>query len=248
MLGKYLPPLEPLWILLGNESTLPAAVRYYQRLLADDIDEAAEIIDNHRRETSLLATFDQVLLPALAQAERDRDHDEITQSQQEFIWSTTEQLLDDLPAEGAAGEPASVSQTTRLVLGVPILDRADELALKILCRVAPANLQINSTTTALLTSELLTRIETERPDAICISALGPGGVGQVRYVSKRVRQHFPSLPILIGRWAFRGNVEKMTVNSKERGADFVCTQLESALESLAKIQTRRNLVDAPAVA
>ena len=216
VLGKYLPPLEPLWILLGNESTLPPSVRYYQRLLAGDVDEANEIVDDYRKEFSLLAAFDQVVLPALAQAERDREHDDITNAQQEFIWSATEQLVDDLPVENA-NQAEAAPQKTRLIVGVPILDRGDELALKMLARMAPSEMNIEPTATVLLTSELLTRLEASPPDAICISALGPGGVAQVRYVSKRVRQHFPLLPILVGRWAFRGDLEKMVANTKSAG-------------------------------
>jgi hypothetical protein len=218
-------------------------VRYYQRLLAGDVDEANEIVDTYRKEFSLLATFDQVVLPALAQAERDREHDDITNAQQEFIWNATEQLVDDLPAE-IANTAEATSQRTLLIVGVPILDRADELALKMLARVAPSDTHIESTASVLLMSELLTRLEAAPPDAICISALGPGGVAQVRYVSKRVRQHFPSLPILVGRWAFRGDFEKMVSNTKERGANFVFTQLESAVETLSKIPSRQNLATA----
>jgi len=241
VLGKYLPPLEPLWILLGNESTLPAAVRYYQRLLAGDVDEATEIVDSHRKELSLVQTFDQVLLPALAHAERDREHGDISDSQQEFIWSTTEQLIDDLSADEPIADAQASAPKTRLVVGVPILDRADELALKMLVRVAPADLQIETTATVMLAGELLTQLEREQPDAICISALGPGGVGQVRYVCKRVRQNFPSLSILVGRWAFRGDAEKMMANTKERGATFVVVQLEAALETLKNMPAHRQL-------
>ena len=68
-----------------------------------------------------------------------------------------------------------------------------------LAQMAPSEMNIEPTATVLLTSELLTRLEASPPDAICISALGPGGLAQTRYVSKRVRQHFPLLPILVGR-------------------------------------------------
>ncbi len=241
VLGKYLPPLEPLWILLGNESTLPASVSYYQRLLAGDVDEANEIVDAQRKELSLVQTFDQVLLPALAQAERDREHGDISQSQQELIWNITEQLVDDLPADMAADPVvAEVAQKPRItVVGVPILDCADELALKMLARVAPAMIQFEQTATVMLTGELLGRLETNQTDVVCISALGPGGVGQVRYVCKRVRQSFPALPILVGRWAFHGDVDKMAANAIQRGATHVVTRLEAALETLAKIPSQQ---------
>jgi len=242
VLGKYLPPLEPLWILLGNEASLSASARYYQRLLAADVDEASDVIDEYRKDHTLLEAFDDVVIPTLAQAERDRSRGDITPSQQELIWSTTEQLVDDLADDALAGTDASVQSAPKsplMIVGVPILDRADELALKMLARVASSQARIEVMATATLTGELLGSLEATPPDLVCISALGPGGMGQVHYVCKRVRQSFPDLPIVVGHWAFQGNCEKMTRNIKERGASDVTTQLAGALDILSKLHSQR---------
>ena len=239
VLGKYLPPLEPLWVLLGNEASLPISVRYYQRLLADDVDEAIEILDEYRKDHSLPNTFDQVLLPALAQAERDREHGDISAANQERIWRTTEQLLDDLSVVPIP-ETQPVPETTAKVLqvlGVPAQDQGDEFALKMLALAAESKFQIETIATATLAGELLKRLEVDEPDVVCISSLGPGGVSAVRYICKRIRQKFPHLPIVVGRWAFQGNTEKMIANTKERGATYVVTDLSTAITALEKIPT-----------
>ena len=44
VLGKYVPQLEFLDVLLGDEPSLDADVSYYQRLLARDQDEAAQLV------------------------------------------------------------------------------------------------------------------------------------------------------------------------------------------------------------
>jgi len=173
---------------------------------------------------------------------RDRSRGDITPSQQELIWSTTEQLVDDLADDALAGTDASVQSAPKsplMIVGVPILDRADELALKMLARVASSQARIEVMATATLTGELLGSLEATPPDLVCISALGPGGMGQVHYVCKRVRQSFPDLPIVVGHWAFQGNCEKMTRNIKERGASDVTTQLAGALDILSKLQSQR---------
>jgi predicted PurR-regulated permease PerM len=242
VLGKYLPPLEPLWILLGNEASLSASARYYQRLLAGDVDEASDVIDEYRTDHTLLETFDDVVIPMLAQAERDRSRGDITSAQQELMWNATEQLVDDLADDAAAGGEADVQADRKsplTVVGVPILDRADELALKMLARVAPSQVKIELLPTVALTAELLSSLAANPPDLVCISALGPGGVGQVYYISKRVRQSFPDLPILVGRWAFQGNFERTSQNIKERGANEVTTRLAASLDILIKLQSQR---------
>jgi hypothetical protein len=196
-----------------------------------------EVLETYRKEHTLLETFDDVLLPALAHAERDRENGDITEANQEFIWNTAEQFIDELSADTATenGDDAAEKQKTKLiVVGAPVLDRADELALKMLSRTVAPHIQINSLTTDMLTSELLARLEEAEPDVVCISALGPGGVGQVRYMCKRVRQSFPLLPILVGRWAFHGNADRMISNTKERGATNVVITLNAALDALSK--------------
>jgi predicted PurR-regulated permease PerM len=238
VLGKYLTPLEPLWVLLGNEPTLPSSVRYYQRLLANDADEAADILENHSKDHSLVETFDEILLPALAQSERDRERGDISTEQEELIWNTTQQFVDELAAERDAEHAADEEPTAApaLVVGVPVLDRADEIALNMLAQVVPPHVKVEVIPRTVLAGELLTSFETATPEVVCISALGPGGVGQIRYLSKRVRQKFPQLPVIVGRWAFQGDAAKMIANTKERGATHVVTQLQQALEVIAKLQ------------
>ncbi len=158
---------------------------------------------------------------ALAHAERDSQHDELSETHQDSIWQTTEQFVQDLSPEQSEDKSAKATDVVGAILTVvcvPIQERADDVAIKMLSRVVPENIRIEATATTMLTGELLSHLETSQPDALCISALAPGGVGQVRYVCKRVHHQFPTLPILVGRWAFHGNIEKMIVNAKQRGA------------------------------
>jgi predicted PurR-regulated permease PerM len=240
VLGKYLPPLEPLWILLGNEASLSTSARYYQRLLAGDADEASDVIDEHRLEHGLLETFDNVLLPALAQAERDRQRGDITQAQQDLIWSTTDEILEELPDEAAPATDIDRQPMTPLaVVAIPVQSRADELALKMLSRLAPEGVKIESMATAMLTGELLTGLQLNLPDLICISALGPIGAGQIRYICKRVRQSFSALPIVVCRWAYQGDSKRMSESMLQRGATSVFTQIEPALKALSMLRSQR---------
>src|SRR5205823_4410846 len=111
--------------------------------------------------------------------------------------NTTEQLVDDLTSGAACqqGDHPSQERLRLYVIGVPVLDRGDELALKMLARLAAGQVQFDSGATGTLTSELLKNLENEEPDLVFISALGPGGVGQVRYICKRAWQNFPLLPV-----------------------------------------------------
>lgn len=57
---------------LGHGQRLAPDVAYYQRLLAGDQSEAAELIDKHVTKHPGETVYDALLLPSLTYAERDR--------------------------------------------------------------------------------------------------------------------------------------------------------------------------------
>src|SRR5262249_13110023 len=73
VLGKYVPNLEFLDVLLGDEPVLDPGVAYYQRLLARDQDEANDLVEEHLQRQPLESVYDEVFVPALALAKRDRE-------------------------------------------------------------------------------------------------------------------------------------------------------------------------------
>src|SRR5262249_25392236 len=66
VLGRYVPNLKFLDVLLGREPALDANVNYYQRLIARDQDEAAELVEEYIKTHAPESVYDDVLVPALA--------------------------------------------------------------------------------------------------------------------------------------------------------------------------------------
>ena len=85
-------------------------------------------------------------------------------------------------------------------------------------------------------SEILELFATRKPDVVCISALGPGGVGKTRYLTKRIRMQFPELRIVIGRWGYAGDRDKMAAGHRARGATQVACRLDEAVEALQRMR------------
>ena len=82
VLGKHVPRLEFLAVLLGDEPALETDISFYQRLLAGDEDEASEIVEQQLQTTSREQVFDEMLVPTLLLAERDRVREAISESEQ----------------------------------------------------------------------------------------------------------------------------------------------------------------------
>ncbi|WP_235590415.1 AI-2E family transporter [Nitrosomonas ureae] len=120
VLGRYVPYLGFLDTLLGDRPTLSAGQRFYQRLLADDIDEASDIVEKQLSDTdhTLVQAFDSLAIPALMQARTDLRHGKIDTDEQN-------ELIDNLTAvikeyEEETKENEKQEQTERnIILVIP---------------------------------------------------------------------------------------------------------------------------------
>ena len=67
--GKYVPQLAFLDVLLGDQPVLAPPERYYQRLLADDPEEAEDLLEEFEKTRSSHELYSQIMLPALEMTE-----------------------------------------------------------------------------------------------------------------------------------------------------------------------------------
>ena len=96
VMGRYVPQLSFLNTLLSDEEVLPPEARFYQRLLALDPEEAADIAEEYLKENSLESLYDKVLLPALSLAEQDRHQGDLDETKERFILNAMRELVDEL--------------------------------------------------------------------------------------------------------------------------------------------------------
>src|SRR6185295_19000974 len=85
VLGKHVPQLAFLDVILGDEQVLEPSVRVYQRLLSLDQEEAGELLHDYRKQKGLQCVYDQVMIPALAMAEKDRHTGQVDSERETFI-------------------------------------------------------------------------------------------------------------------------------------------------------------------
>jgi methanogenic corrinoid protein MtbC1 len=95
-MGKYVPQMKFLDVLLGDEPVLAPYERFYQRLLANDVEEATELAEGLLATESLEQVYDDVLIPALAMAERDAHDAELTPDRQARVYAAISELAEDL--------------------------------------------------------------------------------------------------------------------------------------------------------
>ena len=96
VVGRYIPQFSFLSIMLGDQPVLSLQDRIYQRLLARDQEEAAELAEEYVGEKGLEALYEDVLIPVLDLAERDRHSDALSEERTRFVFDSTRTLAEDL--------------------------------------------------------------------------------------------------------------------------------------------------------
>jgi predicted PurR-regulated permease PerM len=213
MLGRYVPRLEFLAVLLGDEPALAPSVSFYQRLLAHDQHEAEELLIDRLKSESLGQVCDEMLVPALGAIKLSRLRGEIDHADQQSALQAIREIVDDIaerhvgsgaPGDERSGSNSSSQPATRPPLslfGCPARDETDRAALEILASLVDPKLwKIELIAPATLTAELLEMIAAKKPALVCIASVPPGGHAHTRYLCKRLRARFPDLQIIVGRW------------------------------------------------
>jgi predicted PurR-regulated permease PerM len=126
VMGKYVPQLAFLDVLLGDTPVLDPPTRVYQRLIAGDEEEAAELAAEYLDEMSLEAVYDRVLIPALAQAELDRHRGMLDEGRHRSAREAIREIADSL-ADRRRDEDVSraTAQTVREAKGIAGEERAE---------------------------------------------------------------------------------------------------------------------------
>jgi predicted PurR-regulated permease PerM len=235
VLGKYVPGFKFIALLMGDEPIADAQVRFYQRILAGDEDEAMELVEDVREEHGPDAVSDRLLLPALSATKRDMRLGALDAADTAAVLVSLRIVVDML--ENGAPTPAEAPEERPLVLGYPASDESDRTGLQILQgllrRTRTCELEVLGR--GVLVSELLDRIARDHPRAVCVGSLAPGGFSRALHVCKRLRAHYPGLRILVGRWT--GPADQ-AVRLTDAGADRVALTLletRNEIQSLVKL-------------
>ena len=96
VLGKYVPQLAFFSILLGDEPALSPPARLYERLLALNSDEAADLAHEFAKDKPLEQTYDEMMLPALVMVEQDHDLGNLEAERYQSILAGLRGLVEEL--------------------------------------------------------------------------------------------------------------------------------------------------------
>ena len=249
VLGKHVPGLESLGTLMADTPALAPEYGYYQRLLARDPSEAADLIEAHIRIQSPLSVYDALLLPALNYAERDRIEHRLSVEEETAVIDATRELLVDateairrLPAAALSDSPLAIPGQPLRVLGYATNGLADELALMMLADVMnDLPVVIEMAKGRMLAGEIVSLLQEQQIAVICLADLPPSPPSKARYLVKRLRAALPDAQIIVGRWAPPALADEGTQMLREAGATLVASTLIETRSYLGELTMPRAL-------
>lgn len=245
VLGEHIPGLSIFDRMLSDRPALDLHLWLYQRLLAGDEEDAEEIVEKHLEEKGPAATCDELLLPTLLFARRERAGRRIEEDDQQQILEMLKDIVEQLPREDNAAAPppaTSAEESPRnglphkvAIVGFPV-QPADVLVFQLLERLLDPHIcTLEILSQDMLIAERLAAVEERRPAILCLSSLPPGGLRQTRAICKSVRTRHPDLKILVGRWTTRGPSERAQKLFKASGANAVAVSLSQMREVMQPI-------------
>jgi predicted PurR-regulated permease PerM len=244
VLGKHVPGLAFVGMLMDDTPALAPEYGFYQRLVARDQSEAAELIDSHMKTAPPASVYDALLLPALSYAERDRLERRLSTDEEAAVIDATRELISDAAdtirrhaetePHAAATDPSVLEPREPLrVLGYAVNGGADEVALAMLAHLLedlPITMEITGRRMQAL--ELASLAEDRKVSVVCFADIPPSSSSKTRYLVRRLRSALPGLLIAVGRWGPPGLADENPQALLDAGANHVAALLTDSRDYL----------------
>jgi predicted PurR-regulated permease PerM len=250
VMGRHVPRLGALSVLLSDEEALAPHEEFYHRLLTPAANDGIDYANTYLKSGSYTDLYDTVVIPALTAVERDAKNAELEAEQHTGILQELREIIEDLglrpptPSQieadkavaeaNAAAPPAAPAPTCR-VLCLPVRAERDALAGSMLMQLLTQHgFPTVSASAEMTTGELLETVEKESAEAVCVSVIAPSTVVQARYLCGKLRARFPKMRIIVGLWGATEQLTETTARLREGGADEVVTTLADAVVQFSK--------------
>jgi predicted PurR-regulated permease PerM len=242
VLGRHVPQLEFLDVLLGNTPVLAPDETFYQRLLANDSEEATEQAEEFAKERPICDFFDVVVIPALRRAQDDSDDGALTPERRMTIKAGVRAMLEGLSDDVSDGVPAPEHTARPETEGAPEIicvagrNELDETAASLLVHLLRAEHSVR-VDEALPAEALASSYPREwlfgQATLVCLSLISTTSPARARYLVRRLRRRAPRARVVVGFWGLAHEELPVAVAAIAGPDIMVATSLRDAVTSLA---------------
>ncbi len=245
VMGRHVPRLHFLTVLLSEEEALSPAEECYHRLLALGSTQTSDLAERFLKENSLTALYDTMLLPVVTAVEIDVQRRALEPNERATLYENLTDIIEDIGARLAPNPEADKSVTEAAppppnapacrVFCVPSRAQRDEIAALMLAQLLrQQNFEVETAPATLSHSELVERVVQSDWDAICSSVVPPSTLTHARYLTGKLRARSPDMKIAVGFWGATENMGDAAQRLRMSGADEVVVSFAEAVLQLLK--------------
>lgn len=236
VMGRHIPKLAFLSILLSDDAPLSSSEDLYQRLLRPGDQDEMEVVEAYLQNNTVAALFDNVLIPVSTTAGVDHRSGILEEDQFEGIEQGIADIIVDLEDRLEADTPGGLAprESGLHIRCVPARTRRDALATTMLgsllrqcghtVEIAPAGMPQRGLTEWVIDGN---------PDVICISCVPPTSPLHARGLCARIHAKAPQARIVIGLWSLAPVPQDLQRVLHECGAADVVTSLPECVDKLS---------------
>lgn len=224
VIGRHLPRLKFLDVLLGSQPALDTPTRIYQRLLAGDVEEAIELAGERNEPADVVAFYNETGIAVLRMA--TSDHSSVATAQHRHrVVVGMDAMIEDLREQA----PAPSTSGPLAVLCIGGKWEVDTLAANMLAHALSITGQsADFRMAAPANAEFIAGLPLDGVQAVCVSFFSPEPRVQAKQFCRRLRRRWPRVKIILALW--NAPAELLGDEGREKlEADAVVTTLTEAL-------------------
>jgi predicted PurR-regulated permease PerM len=237
VMGRHIPQLGFLNVILSDEEALTPAEDCYHRLLRSRGEDELELAESYLKTHTLTDFYDSMLIPAMIAAGKDQGRGVLDRDQLDQVEDAIEELLEELDDRlpGVLKVQESLPDDVSSSLGpcrvhcVPAKAERDRLAGEMFAQLLRnQRFEVSSSSAQLTASEKLEEIKKLDPDIVCISVTEPTSPSQARYLCTKFRAALPNVKIAVGLWNMSPIPPELEKTLQEAGANLILKSVAEA--------------------
>lgn len=228
VIGRHLPRLGFLDVLLGSQPALDAATRIYQRLLSGEVESAVEVAGEEVVEADVAAFYNVTGLAVLRMA--SLDHTSVASAEHRHrLVVGMDALIDGMIEQ----HPPHASDAAATVVCIGGKWETDTLAARMLAHaLSLGGLPATHRPSGLMTADYIDRLELAAATTVCLSFFSPEPKTAAQTFCRRLRRRWPHLRVVLAMWNAPPELLDEAAR-RELGADAVVTSLSEAVMQMA---------------
>ena len=232
VMGRHIPQLSFLSVVLGEEQALTPAEDCYHRMLRAGEHDETELVDGFLKSKSLGELYDEMLVPVVAAAEDDHRQGLIDNEQRDRIAAAVRETVDDLWERFVPETTVddAVSPPLRIQC-LPARAERDELAGAMLAHLLRQHgFEAAHSPGKRSANELVAELERKMADLACIAVLAPSKAIHARNLCLKIHESLPEQRVIICLHERGGDSAESVKMLRDAGAEEVFHSLSETAE------------------